>query len=72
MPTNDEERDALTALLSAHPRFGKAWLTIRQCLKHRAIPAELKSRYIAIMDARYPTSNFDWYGPNYDAPRRLP
>lgn len=62
MPTEQEEKDAMKALLSANNCFGRRWISLGQCFRLKYIPQQLKDNYARIMALRYPTSNFNWYG----------
>ena len=49
-----DERDALAALLRAHPQHGKRPITIAQCLRCNKISKDLKENYKRIMAVRLP------------------
>lgn len=56
----EDERNALAALLLSHPEHGERALTVRQCLTHPLIADAIKRRYRAVMRERYPQAFSDW------------
>jgi hypothetical protein len=45
MNPNDAERQALRALLQAHPDYGLRRLSINQCLRCRVVPEHIKQQW---------------------------
>ena len=50
---NQEERDALAALLRSHPKHGQKAISVNDCLRSRSIPAALKTAYLKIEERNY-------------------